>query len=172
MSDIQRAYSSNARAKFNLPVLTLASSPGWLNSAQARARNRIAWFVLTARDRQFDIGADLRVAQPRLHLDRQKRRVGINRQPWDHRVDMRIDRGGAIVTPGLDRRIANVIGAAVDHALTDPVHLVRVHVCQPGDAFQRLARYRHGKVTNQIAGPARRKIVENAGGVRPKPGLQ
>ena len=128
-----------------------------------RPGNGVARFVLSARDRQLHIGADRGFGQPGLHHHRQQRKIGGGGQFWQARGDVGIDRGGAIVAAGRDRRIAGVIGAAVDHALADPVHFGPGHIGQPGQGPERLARGRAGDIGHQIGVALRRDAVEYGG---------
>ena len=93
--------------------------------------NGIARLVLATGNGQFYIGAHLRFGQACLHLNRNQRMVGLGQKRRQAVADMAVDRGGAIVAACRHARIAGVIGAAIDHALADPIHLGPIHIGQP-----------------------------------------
>jgi hypothetical protein len=103
--------------------------------------------------------------QAGLHLDGEQRVVGSGLDLRHAFVDVAVDGGGAIVAARLDLRVAGIVGAAVDHALADAVHLGEMHVGQAGDRLQRLGGQRQGVIGDEIGFPARRDFVEDAVGM-------
>ena len=74
----------------------------------------------------------------------------------------------------LDRRIAGIVGDAVDHRLRPGVHVLEAHVGEAGDVLQAFGRQRQRERLAEIGAAFSRKLVEDAVGMSlelPDPGI-